>query len=70
MDAPVFLDVTVVPMTDERVVEGQTVVIRDGAIVEIGPSDDVVFSETATIVRGEAPVPRQWAWSVVIFVSR
>ena len=47
-----LVDVTVVPMSDERLVAGQTVLIRDGMIIEIGRSSDVAFSDSATIVSG------------------
>jgi imidazolonepropionase-like amidohydrolase len=36
-----FVNVRVVPMDRERVAEGQTVVVRDGRIAEIGPADAV-----------------------------
>ncbi|HYJ79201.1 MAG TPA: amidohydrolase family protein [Longimicrobiaceae bacterium] len=39
-DTPVtaFVDVTVVPMDSERLLPGQTVVVRDGRITDVGPS--------------------------------
>src|SRR5262245_52739212 len=39
--AVAFVDVNVVPMDRELVLDGQTVVVKDGKIVEMGPSDKV-----------------------------
>jgi imidazolonepropionase-like amidohydrolase len=48
-----FVDVTLVPMTDEGVVEHQTVLIRDETIIAIGPSDEAVPPDTAIVVSGQ-----------------
>jgi hypothetical protein len=46
--APVaFVNVTVVPMDRERLLPGQTVVIRDGRIAEIGPQASVKVPDDA-----------------------
>ena len=46
--APVaFVNVTVVPMDGERLLPGQTVVIRDGRIAEIGPQASVKVPDNA-----------------------
>jgi imidazolonepropionase-like amidohydrolase len=46
----VFEDVNVIPMDRERVLTGQTVVVRDGRIAEIGPTMRVRAPEGATRV--------------------
>ena len=38
-DVIAFVDVNVVPMDSERIVEGQTVLVQDGRITALGPSD-------------------------------
>ncbi len=47
-----FINVNVIPMTSEVVVTGQTVVVADGIIVEIGDVDRVSVPEEAKIVDG------------------
>lgn len=47
-----FVDVTVIPMDTNRVVEHQTVVVRDGRIVEVGPAARVRVPAGATRVDG------------------
>jgi hypothetical protein len=47
-----FTDVTVLPMDRERRLAGQTVVVRDGRIVEVGPSASVRVPAGATVVNG------------------
>ncbi len=42
-----FINVNVIPMDAERVLAAQTVVVRDGRIVEIGPADRVVVPDGA-----------------------
>ncbi len=51
-DAVAFVGVNVVPMDAERILEGQTVVVRDGRIVEVGPVDAVEPPAGATLVEG------------------
>jgi imidazolonepropionase-like amidohydrolase len=48
-----FVGVSVVAMIDERVIDGQTVLIRDGTIAAVGPEDEIAFSDAATVVSGE-----------------
>lgn len=48
-----FVDVNVVPMDSERVLEGQTVIVRDGRIAQIGPSGSVAVPREAMRVAGE-----------------
>jgi hypothetical protein len=45
-----FVDANVIPMTDENIIERQTVLVRDGVIVAIGPSDELEFNESAIVV--------------------
>ncbi len=47
-----FVDVSVLPMDREVVLAGQTVVVVDGVITEVGPSGQVVVGTGATIVDG------------------
>ncbi len=47
-----FVNVTVIPMDSERVLEGHTVVVRDGRIVAVGPADEVEVPEGATRIDG------------------
>jgi len=50
--AVVFEEVNVIPMDRERVVERQTVVVRDGRIAEIGPAGKVKPPQEALRVAG------------------
>jgi imidazolonepropionase-like amidohydrolase len=45
-----FRGVNVVPMDAERIVEGQTVVVRDGRIVAVGPADAVEIPKAAAVI--------------------
>ena len=47
-----FVGVSVVPMDRERVVENQTVVVRDGRIVEVGPADKIKAPAGAVRIDG------------------
>lgn len=47
-----FVDVTVLPMDSARVLEGQTVLVRDGRIAMIGPVADVPVPPDARTVPG------------------
>ena len=51
-DAYAFVDVSVVPMDDERVLEGHTVVVRGDRIVSVGPSSSVDVPDDATRIDG------------------
>ena len=51
-ETTIFINVNVIPMTDERVVAGQTVVIRHGVIETIGNVDDVPVPEEAKVIDG------------------
>ena len=51
-ESTAFINVNVVPMTSEIVVEGQTVVIENGAIAAIGDVDRVPVPEDARVVDG------------------
>ncbi|MQA92578.1 MAG: hypothetical protein GEU90_20540 [Gemmatimonas sp.] len=48
-----FVNVDVIPMTSAGTVPDQTVVVRDGRIVEVGPSDSVEVPTDATRIEGE-----------------
>ena len=47
-----FVNVTVLPMDSERVLEGQTVVVRGERIVAVGPADEVEVPDDATQIDG------------------
>ncbi len=47
-----FVDVNVIPMDRERVLEGQTVIVRDGRIAEIGPTAQVRVPGGAVRIEG------------------
>jgi Amidohydrolase family len=47
-----FVSVNLIPMDRERVVEDQTVIVRDGRIVEIGPSNKIKIPEGAARIDG------------------
>jgi cytosine/adenosine deaminase-related metal-dependent hydrolase len=51
--AVVFENVTVIPMDSEQILEGQTVVIKDGRIAELGPSGEIAIPADVHIVDGE-----------------
>lgn len=51
-DVTAFQNVTVIPMDTERVLEGQTVVVREGRIAEMGATESVTVPEGATVVDG------------------
>jgi len=48
-----FVDVSVLPMTSERVLEHHTVVVEDGRISWIGPADQADLTAVTTQVAGE-----------------
>lgn len=54
-----FTNVNVVPMDRERIIENQTVIIRDGRITEIGPAATIKVPEGANTVnaRGKYLMP-------------
>ncbi|MGH9937262.1 MAG: amidohydrolase family protein, partial [Blastocatellia bacterium] len=47
-----FVNVNVVPMDRERVIERQTVIVRDGRIAEIGPANKIKVPDGATRIDG------------------
>lgn len=51
-DTVAFVNVAVVPMDTERVIRGQTVIVHDGRIAEMGPAADVQPPAGARIVDG------------------
>lgn len=52
-DTTAFVDVSVLPMDRDEVLEGQTVLVVDGTITEVGPVDEVVVGQGATVIEGE-----------------
>jgi hypothetical protein len=51
--APVaFVNVNVLPMSDDSIVEAQTVLVENGRIMAIGPVDEVPIPKHATVVDG------------------
>lgn len=51
-DVTAFINVNVLPMSEERIVAQQTVIVRDGVIALIGDVDDVPVPEDARVVDG------------------
>ncbi len=47
-----FINVNVIPMTDDAVIPSQTVIVTDGRIRAVGPVADTVVPEDATLVDG------------------
>ena len=52
-DAYAFTDVTVIPMDTERALPGHTVVVRDGVITQVGPTETTPAPDDATVIAGE-----------------
>jgi imidazolonepropionase-like amidohydrolase len=50
--AAVFVNVSVVPMDQERVLPGQTVLVRDGRIVAVGPAAGIAIPAGTTRIDG------------------
>jgi hypothetical protein len=48
-----FKDVNLLPMTEEGVIENQTVLVDGTKIIEIGPANEVVIPEKAKIIDGK-----------------
>lgn len=48
-----FVNVSVIPMDREGVVPNQTVIVVDDVIREMGPVDEIVVGEGATVIDGE-----------------
>ena len=48
-----FTNVSVLPMTSDEVLSGQTVVVQDGVITAVGPADEVGVPRGATVIDGE-----------------
>jgi len=51
-DTTAIVNVNLIPMTDERVVPGQSLIIVDGIIESIGDVDDIAVPEGAIVVDG------------------
>ena len=51
-DVAAFLNINVIPMSDERIIEQQTVIVRDGIIDRIGHVDEVPVPEVARVIDG------------------
>ncbi|MCH8815906.1 MAG: hypothetical protein IH957_12605 [Chloroflexi bacterium] len=52
MIASAFVDVTVVPMDEERLLEGQTVVVQEGKIASVGPTEQSNLPEEVQRIDG------------------
>lgn len=51
--AHAFVNVTVIPMDADRVIAGQTVIVREGRIARIGPAADLSLPEGVQRIEGE-----------------
>ena len=62
----VFVGVNVVPMDSERVLHGQSVVVTDGKITEVGAVDTVAVPDGARVIYGAGRwiVPGLIEWAV------
>ena len=47
-----FVNVNLIPMTEEKIIENQTVIVKGKRILEIGSSTEVVIPEKAHIIDG------------------
>lgn len=47
-----FVNVNVVPMNEEKILTNHTVIIRDGLILEVGPSSQIMISDSASVIDG------------------
>ncbi|MBW2311383.1 MAG: hypothetical protein JRF35_09965 [Deltaproteobacteria bacterium] len=47
-----FKHLNLMPMTEERIIEDQTVLVKGARIIEIGPSSQVTIPESAAIIDG------------------
>jgi hypothetical protein len=48
-----FVNINVIPMDSERMLDSQTVITKDGRIIELGPSSTIEVSSEALVVDGE-----------------
>ena len=51
-DIIVFQNVNLVPMTEEKIIENQTVIVKGRRILEVGSSNEVVIPEKSHIIDG------------------
>ena len=51
-DTTAFFNVNVIPMSDERIIRQQTVIVSDGVIARVGDVDEVPVPEGASVVDG------------------
>jgi len=51
-DIIVFQNVNLVPMTNEKIIKGQTVLVRGKRIIEIGPSKRIAVPQNARVIDG------------------
>jgi imidazolonepropionase-like amidohydrolase len=47
-----IVDVNIIPMDSEQVLEGQTLIVEDELITEVGPKEDIKIPENAEIIQG------------------
>ena len=47
-----FADVNLVPMTEDRVIENQTILVDETKIIQIGPTKEIVIPDNAIIIEG------------------
>lgn len=48
-----FTNVNLVPMTDERIIESQTVLVEGSRIIAIGHSDELHVPKNAVVIDGD-----------------
>lgn len=49
----VFQNVNLVPMTEEKIIKNQTVLIKGKKIIQIGPSNNIEAPRNSKIINGE-----------------
>ena len=52
-DMTVFKNVNLVPMTEEKILENQTVLVKGDRIFKIGPSNEVKIPPNARVIDGQ-----------------
>jgi len=50
-----FQNVYLVPMTDDKIVKNQTVLVKGKRIIEIGLSNEITIPENSKLINGSGP---------------
>jgi hypothetical protein len=60
-----FTKVRLVPMTEEEIVENQTVIVKGDRIFKIGPSNKIEIPQSANVIDGAGAGGRSFNWERV-----